>query len=47
MNSMASMRMNELQECILIIIQAGFPLERVGKRDGGWGVERRKERNEY
>lgn len=45
MNSMAFIRMNELLECILIIIQAGFPLERVGRRDGGRGREEKSGMN--
>lgn len=45
MNSTAFVRMNELLECILIIIQAGFPLERVGRRDGGRGREDKRGMN--
>lgn len=45
MNSMAFVRMNELLERVLIIIQAGFPLERVGRRDGGRGREEKRGMN--
>lgn len=42
---MAFIRMNERLECILIIIQAGFPFEESGQKRLREG-KKRKERNE-
>lgn len=42
---MAFIWMNELLKCVLIIIQAGFPLERGGRRDGGRGREENRGMN--